>query len=93
MSPAIHFNITGSLESGASFVFNMVGSLRSSPTLCISVAGVVALLVLLSRIGPDVDANEPPLLNPTIPLVGHIIDMIRLQKHFHSSLGYVLTRE
>lgn len=37
-----------------------------------------ALLLLLSRyVAPTVDENEPPLLKPRIPFIGHIVSMFR----------------
>ncbi|KAM6535894.1 hypothetical protein FALCPG4_005421 [Fusarium falciforme] len=43
-------------------------------------AGALALSLLLT---PRLDPREPPVVKPTIPLVGHIIGIIRHQSDYH----------
>jgi hypothetical protein len=45
---------------------------------------IVASIWLLDFIlSPRLDPNEPPLIKPTIPLIGHIIGIIRHQNTYH----------
>ncbi|KAK3373092.1 cytochrome P450 [Lasiosphaeria ovina] len=48
------------------------------------VATAVILFFLLSYIStPRLDPREPPLLKPALPLIGHIIGLIRHQAKYH----------
>ncbi|KAK4156579.1 cytochrome P450 [Chaetomidium leptoderma] len=53
--------------------------------VAIAIAIAVAYLVLHS-LTPSIDPREPPLLKPRIPLIGHIIGMMRHQAHYHITL-------
>lgn len=83
-------NGTTALGPDGGVLSTALGAIQSSSVLYAGIAGAAIVFLLLSRlIGPDWTPDEPPLLKPTIPLVGHIIDMIRLQKKFAKSLMYV----
>ncbi|CRK10910.1 Cytochrome monooxygenase like protein [Verticillium longisporum] len=51
------------------------GQLRTSALIGVVVIAILMLLNSIITIKPE--QNEPPLLKPTIPLVGHIINMVR----------------
>ncbi|KAM0270272.1 hypothetical protein ACHAQH_009479 [Verticillium albo-atrum] len=45
-------------------------------------AGFLIIAVLLSQVCPTVEAQEPLVLKPTIPIIGHIIGLVRHQGRF-----------
>lgn len=51
----------------------------SSVTVAVAVAVVVPLVLVLTKKAffLPLDAREPPVRRPTIPLVGHIIGLVR----------------
>lgn len=51
------------------------GQLRTSALIGVAVVAILMLLSFIITIKPE--QNEPPLLKPTIPLVGHILNMVR----------------
>lgn len=56
-------------------------------TLILLLAGVAALLVGLDKLlTPSVSSSEPWLLKPSIPLIGHIINLLRYENDFHHRL-------
>jgi hypothetical protein len=65
--------------------------------LLLGVPAIVALVVLYPRLFPGrLDSQEPPVIWPTIPVIGHLIGLIRLSHHYHRlnlyvSLGFGLT--
>ncbi|KAK4221061.1 cytochrome P450 [Podospora fimiseda] len=50
--------------------------------LTVAVA-IIFTLLLNTLLTPRLDPREPPLLKPSIPFIGHIIDMFRYQAKFH----------
>ncbi|KAJ6441080.1 cytochrome P450 [Purpureocillium lavendulum] len=81
-APTEHAAIAGGILSHA---------LGSSPRTATLLAAIVlgaglAVSFLGWLLTPSLDPREPPLLKPTIPLVGHIINLIRFQGEFHPSL-------
>jgi hypothetical protein len=44
------------------------------------VGGALLLLWRLSNV--QLDAREPPVLKPTIPIIGHVLDMVTLSHAF-----------
>ncbi|KAI6371839.1 hypothetical protein MCOR25_003867 [Pyricularia grisea] len=63
------------------------GLLLNKGTLILLLAGVAALLVGLDKLlTPSVSTSEPWLLKPSIPLVGHIINLLRFENDFHHKL-------
>jgi hypothetical protein len=61
-----------------------IGVLIANPTLL--VAGIAALVFLNYAFTPRMDPNEPPLLKPKIPLIGHIIGVITEQSDYHRTI-------
>lgn len=54
----------------------------------VTVLIILAFTALADRfLSPSLDAQEPPVLKPWIPLIGHIIDMIRHGNLFLTRLG------
>jgi hypothetical protein len=43
-----------------------------------------AVLLLWQLSGPRMDPREPPLLRPAIPVVGHLIGMMREQTNYYA---------
>lgn len=56
--------------------------------LCVGIIAVV--LLSLPKLLVRHDAQEPPILSPRIPIIGHLIGMIRYKQDFYHRLGYVL---
>jgi hypothetical protein len=51
------------------------------------VVALTGILLLLQRYAsPSLDPLEPPLLKPRVPLLGHIISMLREGGHFYVRL-------
>jgi len=58
---------------------------RGSATIAVILITMI-LFVLTRLISPTLDPKEPPLLKSKIPIVGHIIGIIRLQTSYHKFL-------
>lgn len=58
---------------------------RGSATVAIILITII-LFVLTRLISPTLDPKEPPLLKSRIPVIGHIIGIIRLQTSYHKFL-------
>lgn len=56
--------------------------------LCVGV--IVVVLLSLPMLLVRHDAQEPPILSPRIPIIGHLINMICCKQDFYHQLGYVL---
>lgn len=54
------------------------------PTLTIVIGAVVALYLLNVLATPRVYPGEPPLIKPTIPLIGHIIGLFWHKEQYHN---------
>jgi len=55
--------------------------------MSLMVGGAIATLFVLNYLmTPKLDPREPPLLQPTIPWIGHIINIIIHQAQFHTDL-------
>ncbi|KAH6684949.1 cytochrome P450 [Plectosphaerella plurivora] len=53
----------------------------------LAIAAVPLALIAISRlVSPKIDPREPPPLWPTVPLVGHIISLLREHASFYSRL-------
>ncbi len=53
-------------------------------------AVVIAIIAFISRLlSFPLDPHEPPPLKPVIPLIGHIINIIRQETTFGTNLAYV----
>lgn len=59
-----------------------VSALRKSTALIVGVGTTVVWLFLSWLLSPKIDPNEPPVVKPRIPLIGHIIDMIYYKSDF-----------
>jgi len=59
----------------------------------VAIAAVVLSLTLLywAVLPGRFDAREPPVLRPTIPIIGHLIGLIRLSHNYHRFLLFVLS--
>jgi hypothetical protein len=55
--------------------------------------GIASILIFFSLLyrysSPRMDPREPPVLKPTIPLVGHIVGLARHGVNYFDSLRYV----
>ena len=59
-----------------------VSALKKSTALIVGVATTVAWLVLSWFLSPKIDPNEPPVVKPRIPFIGHIIDLLYYKSEF-----------
>jgi len=59
------------------------GTSWSTTTTGVVAAAVVLVLLLPWIWTPRLDPSEPPLVKPTIPLIGHIIGLIQHQAKYH----------
>ena len=57
-------------------------ALKSSTTVIVGGTTIVAWLILSWLLSPKVDANEPPVVKPRIPFIGHIIDLLYYKSDF-----------
>lgn len=55
--------------------------------LCVGIIGVVLLSLPMLLVRHD--KQEPPILKPRIPIIGHVIGMIFSKQKFYAELGYV----
>jgi hypothetical protein len=50
-------------------------------------AGPVIVILVIDRIlSPKRDIREPPVINPTIPYVGHVIGLVRKSGDYFKAL-------
>lgn len=82
----------GSLQSQG-IIADLFG--QSSNTTLTILATIIAsafLLPILNKIlTPNMDPNEPPLIKPKVPLIGHIIGIIQHQSGYHKMIRCVST--
>jgi hypothetical protein len=83
MAEADILSSAGGLDSSSIAGAGAAAAITSKPIVTVLVLLAVAALVghVLS---PNVDGREPPVLKPRIPIIGHLISMIRDQAHFLS---------
>jgi hypothetical protein len=67
---------------------SVVGQLAGSTATWLVVGALLALALLVTRIAPTLEAGEPPLLKPGIPVVGHILGLVRYQVEYLTMLQY-----
>jgi hypothetical protein len=68
----------------------MMGQLMASKYAAPAMIGVVALCIyLLSKLRFVMDPNEPPLLHPRVPIIGHMIGMATGKSNYLKNLGLV----
>ncbi|KAF5023470.1 hypothetical protein F66182_4470 [Fusarium sp. NRRL 66182] len=71
-------NITAA--SPTSLLGFLADDFRQSPTSYFTVLGALFVAVMLHKLStPALDSLEPPLLKPSIPIIGHIIGMMKHQ--------------
>ncbi|KAK0705324.1 cytochrome P450 [Lasiosphaeris hirsuta] len=76
------------------FIDALVDDVGSSPTKYVVVAAVSAAVLLIRwALTPSVDSREPPVMKPTIPIIGHIINMLTQQGEFHVNFFLSQTRQ
>lgn len=63
-------------------VSEMVGSLTQGYMLSLYLVAAAIVLLLVQQLDPRMDPQEPPLVRPTIPVIGHLIGMIRHQAEY-----------
>ena len=60
-------------------------SSHGKANIAVILGGIIALSFLINVLAtPRLDPREPPLLKPSIPLIGHIIGIISRQNEYHS---------
>jgi hypothetical protein len=60
----------------------IVETLTSNATAIATALVGGALLFLWRLSNVQLDAREPPVLKPTIPIIGHVLDMVTLSHAF-----------
>ncbi|KAM0335031.1 hypothetical protein ACHAQA_000065 [Verticillium albo-atrum] len=73
--------------ASAGLVSLAIEEVRHSTALFTILASSLVVVVLLTLMGPAIEASEPPVLKPTIPIIGHIISIIRDQGSFLHKLS------
>jgi hypothetical protein len=63
-------------------VNEIIASLPSGYMPSIYLAAATVLLLLLQRLNPHMDPQEPPLVKPTVPFIGHLVGMIKHQAEY-----------
>lgn len=77
--------------NGTAMTESFVGSLvqamqQSTPSYATAAVLVVIATVMYVLSGPRIDDREPPVLKSKIPIVGHLIGMIRHQSAYFKVL-------
>lgn len=57
-----------------------------APVLLYLAISVVVLHLLGKIITPKVDQHEPPILKPRLPLIGHILGLMKYEANYFSVL-------
>jgi hypothetical protein len=73
-------------SSSAALHESFVGQLAQHSTVWLVFGALLALSLLVAQIGPKQAASEPPLLKPSIPVIGHIIGLMRWKAEYFSRL-------
>lgn len=66
---------------------NVLAGLNGTSWFLITTVLGVLLLICLQAFIPRMDPHEPPLLKPRIPFIGHLIGLLRHQKHYFDILN------
>jgi cytochrome P450 len=83
---AANNNTSGMLLGGPALAVSGLETMAAAPvTMSVAIAAVVGFLIFYT-LTPSVDPREPPLVKPRIPLIGHIIGMMRHQAAYHIML-------
>lgn len=76
----------GTAKAG-SFLTFLVQDMQRSPAIYTTFAVLLALLVFVGKLSsPVLDAREPPVMRPRIPVIGHLIGMIQHGPHYFKSI-------
>lgn len=60
--------------------------------LFLTVVTVLIIGFLVNHLSsPKFDPREPPLVKPRIPIIGHLIGLIRYQNEYFNRLGYAIS--
>jgi hypothetical protein len=57
-----------------------------APSILLAIGAVV--LLCWQRLSVQLGPQEPPLLKPTVPYIGHILGLIRYQSGYFDKLKY-----
>ncbi|KAH6856479.1 cytochrome P450 [Chaetomium sp. MPI-CAGE-AT-0009] len=69
---------TGMWPDGVAGFLGQIRAANMTTAQCVGITTVVVLVSLLYRYGsPQIDPREPPVVKPGIPLVGHIVGLVR----------------
>ncbi|KAF9878224.1 prostacyclin synthase [Colletotrichum karsti] len=78
----------GTAKAG-SFLSFFAEDVQRSPILYSAFAVMLALIVIVGKLSsPNLDEREPPAMKPRIPVIGHLLGMIKHQAHFFKSLEH-----
>ncbi|GKT50810.1 25-hydroxycholesterol 7-alpha-hydroxylase [Colletotrichum spaethianum] len=70
-----------------SFLAFLVGDIQESTSSYVTVAVLMGIAILVHKFSsPEMDAREPPSMKPRIPVIGHLIGMIRHQSSYFKTL-------
>ncbi|KAK4238140.1 cytochrome P450 [Achaetomium macrosporum] len=72
----------GTLPGGPALNVSGLDTMATAP-VTIAIAVVVVGFLILHILSPSVDPREPPLVKPRIPLIGHILGLMRHQASYH----------
>ncbi|KZL75264.1 prostacyclin synthase [Colletotrichum tofieldiae] len=76
----------GTAKAG-SFLASFVGDIQKSTSSYASLAMLLALAIIVYKFAsPEIDEREPPPMKPRIPVIGHLIGMIRHQSGYFGTL-------
>lgn len=53
--------------------------------------GTAMLVLLYQKLKTPMDSREPPLVTPTVPLIGHAIKILSRHNHYFEDLEYVFS--
>lgn len=60
-----------------------------SPGRYLTAIILLVVTIALLNVYPKIDSREPPALKPTIPVIGHLIGLLKYQNSYHKILLYV----
>lgn len=76
----------GTVKAG-SFLTFLVQDIQRSPAVYTTFAALMVLLVVVKKLSsPTVDSREPPLMHPRIPVIGHLLGMIKHGNQYFKSI-------
>lgn len=72
--------------SSPSSLLSGIGNVDSKYVYTGSFLVLSVLVAVLLNLSPEMDPREPPLLKPKIPVIGHIIGLVREHTAFYTRL-------